>query len=91
MVLPSTSPSIRINEVRKLELGPNDLVVVRGDDLPDEWMQRLTGHLKTQHPEWRGTVVVLPIDVEIGALPEVTARKIYERLKVMFEGNPTNT
>jgi hypothetical protein len=73
-------------EMRTIPLGACDVLLVRaGERVTVAWLQNVHRSLKRANPDWNGTIVVLGIDQDLEHLPEPVARKLFDRLKLLFE------
>lgn len=70
-------------EVRKLEFGKGDLLILKGD-YPENLAKEIVDQLKNENPHWEGLCVLVPPDQNIEKLPRPVARALYDQLHEVF-------
>lgn len=71
--------------VTVLDIQPHDVLVLRCDSKERELAAALQEELRRTHPSWVGTLLVLPVEVDLLKLPPDVAADLYLRLRKVFE------
>ena len=71
--------------VTVLDIQPHDVLVLRCDSNEKQLAAALQEELRRTRPSWVGTLLVLPVEVDLLKLPPEDAAEIYLRLRKVFE------
>jgi hypothetical protein len=71
-------------DTTKLTLGPEDILIIRSEQMPNETLQELANKLRDKNPAWLGLLLNLRPDESLEKIPAPMAQALYARLHQAF-------